>query len=146
MTKKKMSWISAGAEHTTSFMEFFYTREGIDAVKEFSAVAGRTLIGHSELPNGELFVMSGHIEPWGGQEMVVPASFGNRHDMVISASDPENTGRPIRLTIFKDATSTSPVTIVEYGGYQVPAGMGWREGMGTFTRNLIIDRSKDSTL
>jgi hypothetical protein len=67
-------------------------------------------------------------------------------DIVVSSSDPDGTGRPVRLTMFKDAKSTNPFTIVEYGGYQVASGTGWKEGMGTLTRNALIERSPGSTL
>jgi hypothetical protein len=145
-TKKQMSWITPGPEHMTSFLELFFTREKIEVVETFCASAGRTLIGYTELPSGEIFVMSGHVEQWPGQEMVIPASHGSAQDIVVSPSDPDGTGRPVRLTMFNDAKPTSPFTIVEYGAYQVAAGVGWREGMGTLTRNAVIERSAGSTL
>ena len=147
-TKKEITWITPAPEHESVVVAFFFTREDEVDIKRVLTEEGKTFIGSAILPNGETFVMSGHVERFEGQEMLIPASHGSLHDMVISRSDPEATGRPVRFTMFRDGTAVMPLVVTEYGAFQVAIGTGTRgrEGMGVLTRDRVIERSKGSGL
>jgi len=59
----------------------------------------RTLIAYYRLPNGIAAVVATGIVQGSDEDFVVPASHHQKRSLLISASDPDNSGRPVRFFI-----------------------------------------------
>jgi hypothetical protein len=142
--RKPVIWVPPTPLNSSVVLEFFFTRESKIVVESHGAAQYRVLISYMPLHNGEAFVISAFRSEFAGQEIVLPASHGAKHDIVISSDDPTKSGRPIRITFFQDATETRPLLITEYGAYRTAKGTKYPERMGVLTRHGVFDRRGDS--
>jgi hypothetical protein len=122
--QKPIVWVPAADGGSATLVEFIFTRMNIETMMEVAKLGNRALISYDQLPNGEAFVVSSIHQPWIREDFFVPGRTKGGDDLVISADDPKETGRPVRFTRYLDPTSQKPVMCIgdEFGAYRVPSG------------------------
>jgi hypothetical protein len=93
----------------------------LDTEEDFHNAAlqgNRIVVLFFRLPNGEAFAVLRRDAAFGGGNFRVPASHHKNQDIVFSTTDPANTGRPLRMTLFNNPRDNDRMTAWEYGGYR----------------------------
>jgi hypothetical protein len=103
-------------------IEMFFTYESRETLIAVSPIGGRELISYARLPNNEAFAASVRHATWDGKDFGMPASHHETRDFIFSRDDPDNSGRPIRLTINDSPKDGDCMFAWEFGGYPAPAG------------------------
>jgi hypothetical protein len=99
----------------------------------------REVLSYSKLPNGEAFVVMKTTGEWTGEDFVAPGIINDDKQYVVSREDPENTGRPGRLSMFVPH-EVGFLQVFEYGAYQVPLEATFSKPMGRLTRTKLVQR------
>jgi hypothetical protein len=136
--KKRVTWLPPAPSGGTTVIEFLFTREEKRTVEELSEAQGRTLISYTRLPNGDAFIVTSAHEDWIPQSFRMPGVLFPDREYVVATDDPNNTGRPARVTIYVEPKESLPLIAWEYGAYWVPLGTKFREPMGTITRAKLL--------
>jgi hypothetical protein len=96
----------------------------------------RTLIAYYRLPNGIAAVVATGIVQGSDEDFVVPASHHQKRSLLISASDPDNSGRPVRFFIGNNPNDGDCKQIWEFGGYYIDGPLP--DGIATFRRTAVL--------
>ena len=75
------------------------------------------------------------------RDLHMPASHHESSDFLFSATDPENTGRPIRLVVFNSPADGEALIGWELGGYRVPTGTPVGD-IATLQRNRVLAKGR----
>jgi hypothetical protein len=119
---KPVSWINPAPASMATVLEMFFTRESEEDLHAAALAGNREVIAYAPLPNGEVFAVSMRHATWDGKDFGMPASHHETRDFIFSRYDPDNTGRPIRLTIHNMPKDGESIICWEFGGYPMPAG------------------------
>ena len=112
-------WIDAAPACGATYVEFAYAAEperGIRGVIEI--VQDRTLVRCATLPNGETLVIFCYHADWENRDFRVPGN-GLVADVLFSADDPLDTGRPLRHRFGPVPKDQEAVLLLEMGGAAV---------------------------
>ena len=72
---------------------------------------------YNRLPNGEVLVLNSFHSSHSQRVMRVAAAPHDPRDLIVLPEDPENTGRPVRLSLFSNPKDGDFITVWEMGGY-----------------------------
>jgi hypothetical protein len=124
-------------------VDLFFTRESEENVIRLFGQNSRSLHVYVELPSGEAFAIASYATEWRGNPVKVPASQHEESDLVFHRADPDETGRPIRLTMFSSPGDNDPLFCQELGGYRVagndPRFLPWP--FDTLSRDRVFAKS-----
>ena len=137
---KPVLWIPAGAAGHVRCVDMFFTLESKITINKLFGKNGQSLHTYTELPSSEKFVISSYATEWRGNPVKVPASLHEEQDLIFHQKDPDNTGRPVRLTMFNCPNDGDSLFCQELGGYRVkkndPRFSEWV--FDTLTRNKVF--------
>jgi hypothetical protein len=119
---KRVTCIAAAPAGMATVLEMFFTLESRETLITLSPKGGRELASYAKLPSREAFAVAVRHATWDGEDFGMPASHHETRDFIFSRSDPENTGRPIRLTMNNNPKDGDSMLAWEFGGYPAPAG------------------------
>jgi hypothetical protein len=145
--KKAVTWIEAAPPDLMVVVAILFTREREPAFAKLIEEGNQRLVCFAELFDGEAFAVVSHEEESVGTDFRIPASYGQQDDIIISKTDPANTGRPVRLIRYTSPKDGDAMMGLEQGGYRVRAGtpiVGLSSD--TFNRTLLIDKKWDGTI
>jgi hypothetical protein len=119
LPSRPTTWIPAAPPGAATYLELSYTAEPEDTVRRLVAVVGcRHLVLYQALSHDEaVFVAYWHAD-WENRDLTIPGD-GKVADLLFTANDHLETGRPIRLTIAWPPADGDPVHIKELGGYAI---------------------------
>jgi hypothetical protein len=119
MDGKEIIWIPAAPSEGATYLELCYTFETENTVMTSFHSNGRHLVSYTPLPSGEAFFLNYYHADWENKDLRSPAAKGSIFpDLLFSADDPRDTGRPVRIqfgTIPKDGDA---LRLQELGGYE----------------------------
>lgn len=117
--QKPITWIPAAPYGWATYLELSYTSESEDAVIATFLKNDRQLVRYTALPNGDAFLFTYYHADWENRDLRVPASKGSVFpDLLFSANDPRDTGRPIRLRFGQAPKDGDSLVLQELGGYR----------------------------
>jgi hypothetical protein len=132
-------WIAAAPPGMTTVLEMYFTREKEAVIRGLVEPVGQAVQVYTQLPNGEAFVVSSRSAAFKGENFRMPASHIHKNDFVVFDQDPNNTGRPVRVTLYANPKDGDRLIVWEYGAYEaVPGSIPGLDGVATFTRNKIV--------
>jgi hypothetical protein len=139
---KKVTWVNPALPGMATVLSMFYTR---DSEARVAAQTGYgTVLAYTALPSGEAFVVRCRPAAWEGKDFRIPASHHAEEDIIFSSRDPENTGRPVRATIFSNPKDGEKMLAWEYGGYRIDRTILHDfSSMDTFDRSTVLVHNKD---
>ncbi len=140
---RPVTWIQPAPKNMAVILEMLFTLEPESIVREKMELANRPIHTYTKLPNGEAFVVTSRVAEFTGENFRVPPSHHEKHNIVFSSEDPENTGRPIRITIYTNPADGDRMIAWEYGGYRASNDsiLDFQK-FGTFNRSVVLDKSK----
>jgi hypothetical protein len=138
--KKEVLWVEAASVGRTTVLEFVFSREDYETTSARAGDSLRQILSYSKLPNGEAFVVTRTTGEWTGEDFVAPGLINDDKQYVVSREDPENTGRPGRLSMYVHH-EVGFLQVFEYGAYQVPLDAKFSKPMGRLTRTKLVDRT-----
>jgi hypothetical protein len=113
----RVVWIDAAPLGGATYVELAYTLEPEGEIKKvFSDHSDRRLLGLVELPSSERLLIDFYHADWQNNDLRIPGE-GEVRDLLFSAADPHNTGRPIRLQFGPAPPDGEAVVIQELGGF-----------------------------
>lgn len=118
---KKTVWITPAPPGGTTMIDLFFTRDREATLEE--AILGEPaclehkIRAYQPLSDDEAFVVSS----WHSEESVevlrVKAAPHDLRDLLILPVDPDDTGRPVRFTLFSKPQNGDLMNVTELGGY-----------------------------
>jgi hypothetical protein len=137
---KPLTWVPSASSGRSVAVEMFFTNENEETVSNaFSKIGARTLVSYTTLPMGESFVVSTYVCDWQNRDVHVPSSHGDARHLVFAATDPDRTGRPIRLTVFRPPRDGDALVGQELGGYATNV-QSVESSKLTLNREVVWDR------
>jgi hypothetical protein len=137
--KKNVTWVPAAPAGMSTVVEFLFTRDTREGFRKFAVQGGRDVLAYVPLNTGEAFGMATFFFPKKEKDFRIPASHHEKRDLIISASDPKTTGRPVRLTLHKNPKDGDCLMGWEFGGY-FDDGSFQDASLATLSRTTVIDR------
>ena len=118
---KKVTWFPAAPMNTFTVIEMGFTHGDANDVKKVFNNSGRVIVGFQELPNQEKFVLTCCHMDISEKDLFIKTELkGAQPNIVIAGDDPDNTGRPIRITAQSNPKNNEHLQIIEYGAYVDP--------------------------
>jgi hypothetical protein len=112
-------WIEAAPAGGATYVEVAYAAESESGIRGvLDIMQDRTLVGSSTLPNGELLVIFCYHGDWENKDLRV-AGNGAAAEILFSALDPQETGRPLRHRFGPVPKDGEAVMLLEVGGVEV---------------------------
>lgn len=94
---KEIRWIDAAPAGQATFVEGAFTYESRQTVEAAFQTSGQhQLLEFVEFLSGEAFFVAFSFDQWDNKTLTVPSD-GKVNDLVFSAADPDDSGRPIRI-------------------------------------------------
>jgi len=122
--RKKVTWIGSAPSSGATHVELAYTAETEQSVrKSFRAQGSRNLVRYVPLSAEEALIVVYYYSLWENKDLTSPASKDSIFpDLVFSANDHENTGRPVRIIFGKQPSDGDALILQELGGYKTGSG------------------------
>lgn len=120
--RKPVTWVSPAPDGMATILEMFFTLEPREVIYRAAQSSQRSVIAYTPLPSGEAFGITMRHATWEGKDFGMPAIHHEHRDFIFTNDDPNNTGRPIRLSVFKPPNDGDAIIGWEHGGYPMPAG------------------------
>jgi len=119
--KKKVIWLEAAPSGSATYIELAYTYKTLKEVKELLGNGSdRKIVSYTPLPNREALLVLYYHGEWENNDMRSPATEGSSFpDLEFSAEDPNDTGRPVRITFGPAPKDGDAMILQELGGYRV---------------------------
>lgn len=116
---KPTTWIPAAPPGGATYLELGYTWESESAVIAAFRNNDRKIISYTKLSDGDAFILHYYHADWENRDLRIPSSHGSAFPhLLFSASDPRDTGRPIRLRFGPPPKDGDALVLQELGGYQ----------------------------
>lgn len=112
---KGVTWMEAAPTGGATYLSISFTAEAQSAVEAAYSSNGTRLLSCTALSQMNLLVDYYHAD-WQNEDLTIPGE-GKTSDLLFSASDPHNTGRPIRLVFGAKPNDGDALHIRELGGY-----------------------------
>lgn len=139
---KKVRWIAPAPPGDTTVLSMFYARDDEVVIK--NGMQRGEILSYTPVAEGEAFVVRSAPFTWDGKDFRVPASHHMSEDYIFSPSDPDRTGRPVRVTIFSHPKDGEKMLAWEHGGYKRRTTVLHAVGtMDTLTRSTVLVRDSD---
>jgi hypothetical protein len=114
-------WISPAPSGGSTVIDLSLTKDNEatlrDALEFEPAHLEHKLLAYSQLPNGEVLSISSWHSDQAEKVFRVLAAPHDARDLLILPIDPDNTGRPVRLTLFSNPKDGDFISVWELGGY-----------------------------
>jgi hypothetical protein len=148
-THKECLWIKPARGAGTAFVDIMFTYEDESALRDLittdhSALNHQLLI-YQRLQNGEAFAVTCFHSDEGHEPLRLKATSHDMTDVIALPVDPDNSGRPIRLTYQGKERNRNLLPVWELGCYRHPSmtDAEWEkmsepyrtQPAGSFTRN-----------
>lgn len=117
LADENIAWIPAAAEGMTRVVEFLFTKHDKQTFLDIAKSANRQPCYFFESASSESFAVVSHEARTKRHEFRIPASDGEKRDLVISDADPNATGRPVRLTLFGEQIQGNTLVGWDFGAY-----------------------------
>ena len=128
---KQVVWIPAAQPGKAAILEVMYTADSkADLIKAVAPVE-RHVIEYVPLPSGENLAAVSCCAEWDRPELFSPGGDSGSifPDLLFSADDPDDTGRPVRLLWGPTPKDGDALELEELGGYRTThQGMKYRPG------------------
>jgi hypothetical protein len=116
---KPTTWIPAAPSGGATYLELVYTYEPHSAVIAAFQNNGRRLVSYTTLPAGDALIFDYYHADWENRDLRVPTSHGSVFpDLLFSANDPRETGKPVRLRFGPPPKDGDALVLQELGGYR----------------------------
>lgn len=124
--RKKVTWIDAAPNDGATYVELGYTSESEKVIREIlRSSENRKLIHYTRINDKEALLTMYYHSDWKNEDLYSPTSSGSIFpNILFSANDPENTGRPIRITLHVKPRDGEELILQELGGYEVDSSVG----------------------
>lgn len=110
-----VQWILAAPAGQVTILDMAFTAESEAIVR--SHYPDNALSLFWRLSANESFFVNRRLGIWDRETITVPASHHAKQHLVMSPNDPENTGRPVRFSMFNHPTDGQALVGWELGGY-----------------------------
>lgn len=116
----EVRWIEAAPPGGATYVELAFTSESRNFIETaFGQRQERKLLLYVNLPGDEAAFLNYYHSDWEDRDLKVPGD-GKVADLLFSASDPYETGRPIRIRLGSSPSDGDALVLRELGGYAVP--------------------------
>ena len=116
---KEILWIDAAPQGGATYLEFAFTKEPESMIRgAFNERQERHILRYTLLPFGDAFFVNYYHADWENRNLTVPGD-GQVNDLLFSADDPDDTGRPIRIRFGPRPDDRGAVVLRELGGFAV---------------------------
>lgn len=116
-----MTWLEAAPAGGATYVSIVFTAEPLAAVERAYRSNAIRNIAYARMVGGINLLVDYYHADWRNKDLHVPGE-GKVNDLVFSASDPADTGRPIRLVFGPSPKDGDALHIQELGGYAVLGG------------------------
>jgi len=116
---EEVVWIPAAPSGECTVVELFFTRDDQAVFQAGAAAAARRVLAYARILEEEALAIASHIAGCEFNGLRIPASHHEKRDLVIAATDPDDTGRPVRLTTFNHPKNGEALELWEFGGFWV---------------------------
>ena len=114
-------WINPAPSGGSTVIDLSFTNDSEATLRESlnsePANLEHKLLAYRQLPNGEAFSISSWHSDKAVKVFRVLAAPHDPRDLLILPVDPDNTGRPVRLTLFSNPKDGDLMSVSEMGGY-----------------------------
>jgi hypothetical protein len=114
-------WINPAPSGGSTVIDLSFTNDSQatlrKALESEPANLEHKLLACRQLPNGEAFSISSWHSDKADKVFRVLAAPHDARDLLILPLDPDNTGRPVRLTLFSNPKDGDLMSVWELGGY-----------------------------
>jgi len=114
-------WIGPAPSGGSTVIDLGFTNDGEAtlraALESEPSSLEHKLVAYKRLPNGEAFFISAWHSDKADKVFRVAAAPHDPRDLLILPVDPDNTGRPVRLTLFSNPKNGDLMNVWEMGGY-----------------------------
>lgn len=118
--EKAVTWIAPASVGRATIVDMIFTNDDFNFVaRELEKSGVRKLVHFEPLPGGENFVVCANNEQWENWSVLMPASHGAKSAIMFSDYDPAGTGRPIRLSQYKNPKDGDALLMQELGGFKI---------------------------
>lgn len=115
------NWVKPAPSGGSTVIDLSFTKDSEamlrEALKSEPANVEHKLLAYRQLPNGEAFSITSWHSGKAKKIFRVLAAPHDARDLLILPVDPDNTGRPVRLTIFSNPKDGDLMSVWEMGGY-----------------------------
>lgn len=111
-------WLEAAPSGGATYIEVAFTAEAKNCVENSFLSNGRRLVAFCPLPGGDSLLVNYYHADWVNEDLKMPGD-GKVADLLFSAHDPNDTGRPIRITFGPAPKDGDALVVRELGGYAV---------------------------
>jgi hypothetical protein len=116
----EVNWIEAAPPGGATYLDLAFTCESRDSVEtSFSQRQERKCLLYVNLPGEEAVLLDYYHSDWENEDLKIPGN-GIVSDLLFSANDPYETGRPIRIRFGPRPSNGDAMLLRELGGYAVP--------------------------
>jgi hypothetical protein len=117
---KPVVWIPAAQPGKAAILEVIYTADTKADLIEAAAPTGRHVLEYAQLPNGENLAAVSCCAEWDRPELSSPVGDSGSifPDLLFSADDPDDTGRPVRFLWGPTPNDGDALELEELGGYR----------------------------
>lgn len=124
--RKKVHWIEAAPKGAATYIEIVYTSKvEKEVIKLLRANGDRNLISYTRLIKNESLLVMYYYSDWENKDLISPAAEGSIFsDLVFSAKDKNNSGRPVRICLGPAPKDGEALVLQELGGYRKTIGFG----------------------
>ena len=116
------------------------TKDSEDTIRKLIGPDGREFVAYGTLPGGELICVLSCVAPDQEREFVMPSSHHESRHLVISADDPNGTGRPVRIVGHNSPKEGDTQYGWEFGGYWVTGDLEG-DGRDKLNRTTVLSRT-----
>lgn len=128
-----VQWIAAKPSGKVTILDMVFTVESEVVVTEI--IPAGSVVLFWPVSAEESFFIRARSGGWDRETTVVPADHREHRHLVISGDDPENTGRPVRFSVFNRPTDGQALVGWDFGGY-------WTDkppkATSTFSRKTVV--------
>lgn len=135
-----VQWLLAAPVGQVTILDMAFTAESEATVKLHYPKGDLALFW--PLSATESFLVMKRSSAWDGETITVPASHHEDRHLVMSACDPDNTGRPVRFSMFNHPTDGQALVGWELGGYWTNTRPD--RSSSTLSRRTVITRSRSN--
>lgn len=115
------SWITPALSGRSTVIDLSFTKDSEATLREALASEPANLehklLSYRRLPNGEAFCITSWHSDKAHKVFRALAAPHDVRDLLILPLDPDNTGRPVRLTLFSNPKDGDLMSVWELGGY-----------------------------
>lgn len=115
-TEAGVTWMEAAPAGRATYLSLSFTAEARADVETAYNTNGTRLLSYTTLNPTTNLLVDYHHADWQNEDLTIPGE-GKTSDLLFSASDPNNTGRPIRLVFGARPNDGDALHIRELGGY-----------------------------